>query len=482
MPFIIQKNSRVSLVQQVCSEVRRLILEGEWAAGKKLPSERELADLLAVSRPVIAAAFDQLSSEGYLESYAGSGTFVTRKLDESALAVWRAKDLDAAAGRPNATTPLAQEFAEEASSQAEPASITFLDRQIFVPPELKRSLEKALIANLRKASDSELGYQTDPRGDERLRTLLAEYLLRARHVQCSPQQILIVTGTSQALNIICKLHLNLGQRVVMENPGFQLARQIYKSNGAHVDVLPVDEHGLQTDRLADIDRENLKLVYVTPSHQMPLGSVLSLERRLELLSDAYKAGYMIIEDDFNGDFRYEARMVPSLQGIDNKGAVVYLGSFSKSLFPGLRLAYMVVPRRHLDAYKQCKRLMDTHSPFLEQAAVADLMESGAFEKHIHRMKQLYDARRKLLIEQIHSHFGDGARILGESAGLHVVARIDIGIDDEEFVARAAAADVAIETTSRHYVGAPPRGEFIFSYSAANEEQIVEGIRKLKSLM
>jgi GntR family transcriptional regulator / MocR family aminotransferase len=470
------------LVQQVCSEIRRLILEGEWPAGKKLPSERELAETLAVSRPTITQAFDQLSSEGYLESYSGSGTFVTRRLDESALAAWRAKDAHLPEVAPDMVTPLAGKLLEQLIPQAEPASVSFLDRQIFVPQELRRALEKAVVANLKNASIAELGYQTDARGLERLRAMLAEYLLRARHVQCSSQDILTVTGTSQALNIICKLYVNPGDRVIMENPGFQLARQIFETNGAKVDVLPVDEHGLKTEALENASKDRLKLVYVTPSHQMPLGSVLSLERRLALLSDAYKTGYLIVEDDFNGDFRYEGRMVPSLQGIDNQGAVIYLGSFSKALFPGLRLSYMVVPHQHVHAYRQCKRLMDTHSSFLEQAAVADLMESGGFEKHIHRMKQLYDARRKLLIEQLKNAFGDRVSVLGESAGLHVIARLDIGMTDDEFIARAAAADVAIETTARHYVGEHPRGEFILSYSAADEEQIVEGIAKLKSLV
>ncbi len=326
-----------------------------------------------------------------------------------------------------------------------------------------------------------LDYATAPMGYGPLRDAIATYLTQARAVQCHPDQILITNGTQQALSLATQLLVSPGDTVALEEPSYLSARRIFASQGANLYPIPVDREGMDVDTLAEATGP-VRLVYVTPSHQFPTGAVLSLSRRLSLLAWAQRQGALILEDDYDSEYRYGGRPIPALQGLGSGQSVIYLGTFSKVLFPSLRIGYMVLPPALVPIFSRAKWLADRQVPPLEQAVLADFIGEGHLERHIRRMRSLYDQRRQAMVTALQTHFGTRAAILGENAGLHMMVRFQTKIPDAELMAWAEQIGVGLISAAPQYLGESPGHEFIFSFTEMDEGAIANGIEKLATVL
>jgi GntR family transcriptional regulator/MocR family aminotransferase len=314
-----------------------------------------------------------------------------------------------------------------------------------------------------------------------LREAIARYLVQSRAVQCSADQILIVAGSQQALDLVTRILIDRGDQIALENPGYLGARQIFLAQGATLYPLPVDSSGVVVEALWKRLPE-IKLVYVTPSHQFPTGAVLSLSRRLDLLAWAELAGALIVEDDYDSEYRYGGRPIPALQGLDHRGLVLYIGTFSKVLFPSLRIGYLVVPPKLIEVFARAKWLSDRQSPLLEQYVLTDFINEGYLERHIRRMRSLYNQRRQKLVQALIDYFGERVTILGENAGMHLMVRLSTPLSDKAVISRAAAMGVGLVSARRYYLENECSGEFILGYADLREPEIEIGVQRLATAL
>lgn len=307
-----------------------------------------------------------------------------------------------------------------------------------------------------------------------LRMALAKYLGRSRAVRCDADQIVVVNGTQQALVLLANVLLDPGDRVALENPGYSGALDLARQYRARVLPIPVDRDGIRIEKLP---ARGARFVYVTPSHQFPTGVVLPLARRLELLRWAAATGTLIVEDDYDSEFRFGSRPVPALQGLDDAGCVAYIGTFSKTMFPSLRIGYVVLPRPLVHAVERAKWTLDRHTSLLDQHALAAFLNSGLHERHLRRMRKVYARRRTAMLAALQAEF-ESCEVLGDPAGLHLMVRIRTPLSDDEVVARAASQGVGVISASIYYAGDPPGGEFVLGYGQVPESDIRTGIRRL----
>jgi GntR family transcriptional regulator / MocR family aminotransferase len=301
------------------------------------------------------------------------------------------------------------------------------------------------------------------------------YVRLARGVHATVPQVFIVSGTQQALDLTARMLIDRGDRVVVEDPAYQAARQVFQGYGARVSPVPVDQDGLVVQKLP---KAAVRLAYVTPSHHFPLGGVLPRDRRLELLAWAERSGAYVLEDDYDSEFRYDAKPVEALQGLDQSGRVLYIGSFSKVLFPSLRIGYLIVPEELVPVVAAMKFLSDVMAPVFEQEVLADFLVAGHFERHIHRMRVLYASRRRVLLEALREAFGGRLEVFGAEAGLHVVVSLrGLGLDEvPALLARAAGAGVGVYSAAPYYQKAPQRAELILGYAGLSERELRAGVR------
>jgi GntR family transcriptional regulator / MocR family aminotransferase len=326
---------------------------------------------------------------------------------------------------------------------------------------------------LRRLAPAAFDYVERSAGDEGLRAEIANYVSRLRAVRCVPEQIIIVSGSQQGLDLSARLLIEPGDEVGFENPGYLGARHVFTSYGARLRPLSIDASGAV---VRGLDRKT-RLVYVTPSHQYPTGVSMSLARRLELIEWAKHSRAVIVEDDYCSEYRYSGPPLPSLQGRASGAAVIYLGTFSKVMFPGLRIGYIISPPSLVPLFKRAKWLADTQTPMLEQAALATFLAEGHMERHIRRMRRLYGLRREALLNSLWKHFGDGAHVIGDAAGMHAMVRFD----DTSVMRRALQNKVDLVSADRYYLTQSPGNEFIFGFSALPERAIQEGIKRLSSV-
>ena len=338
-----------------------------------------------------------------------------------------------------------------------------------------RVWNQLLLHHARKRNLGLLDSPANAAGFMPLREQLAAYLSRVRAVACQPEQVIVVNGSQQGIDLVARVLIDRGDDVCIEDPGYIGAQKSFEAMGANILPIPVDKQGISVDALKEHERARAgfspQLVYVTPSHQSPTGVVLSVPRRLELISWARRVGAYIVEDDYDSEYRYKGRPIPALAGLDHAGTVIYIGTLSKVLFPSLRLGYLVVPLDLAEVFTRAKWLADRHSPLLEQQVLADFIRLGHLERHIRKMRNLYEQKRKLVIEALKKHFRGAAAVLGDAAGINVVVRIPSELSDEELVARAKAAGIGISSTAHFYLGEAPRGEFQINYAHLNEETI-----------
>jgi GntR family transcriptional regulator/MocR family aminotransferase len=328
------------------------------------------------------------------------------------------------------------------------------------------------IQSLRELGPDALGYAEHAQGYQPLREEIATYVARSRAVNCSADEVIVVNGSQQGLDLCARLLLEPGDEVAIENPGYLGASRVFEACGARLRPVPVDREGMVCERLG----ETAKLAYVTPAHQFPTGAALSLRRRLELIGWARRRGAAIIEDDYDSEYRYSGAPMPALQGLASGVPIVYCGTFSKVMFPGLRVGYLVVPQSLVAAFTRAKWLADRHTAMHHQSALYHFMREGHLERHIRRMRRTYALRRSALMEALDRYFGDRASVSGEAAGMHAYVRFV----DPDVAVRAERNKVQLREAGAYFLGKAPADEYLLGFSTLPERSIREAIRRLAS--
>ncbi|MGL5873358.1 MAG: PLP-dependent aminotransferase family protein [Xenococcaceae cyanobacterium] len=477
----LDSNSSFPLHRQLYEELRQAILTGKLLPNQKIPSTRSLAKSLKISRTTVTQCYEQLISEGYLQTIVGSGTFVSSKLPDDLL---KSKPIEGDRKQTSLSIELST-YGFNLTKFNIPGK-TELNSQIsfrYGSPALDRfpfQIWRKLFSRHCGSNLDLLGYSSDLLGHQPLREALCNYLKTVRAVNCQPEQILITNGSQQAIDLVTRILVDSGDAIAIENPGYLGARRVFQTQAAKLLPIPVDESGLIVSKLFELPKP--KLVYITPSHQFPTGAVLSLSRRLELLNWAQQTNTIIIEDDYDSEFRYRSRPIPALQGLDRHNLVVYMGTFSKILFPSLRIGYLVLPEPLVKVFTSARWLIDRHTPAIEQQMLADFIAEGYLERHIRKMRNLYDRRRQTLVKALTKYLGERVEIFGENAGIHLMAKINSSLSDREIIEGATKLGVGLVSTKNYYLQDESKGEFLFGYSELNEEQIEEGIRRLVKII
>ena len=468
--MLIMFESGTALYRQVYSAFRSAILEGRLAANEPLPATRTLARELGVSRNVVITAYEQLVAEGYAETRPGAGTFV------------RSLPGLPPTERPEGPLPELSSYAERALA-AQPGHFydeaPLTDFRYGLPPAdppLRRAWRRALAAC---ALSVPLGYG-DTLGYLPLREVLATYVQRSRGVRCSAEHILVTSGSQQALDLVSRVLLEPGDTVLTEDPQYRGARQVFAAAGARLLAATVDTEGLKLPFPAP----KAKLAYVTPSHQFPSGAVMSLSRRLSLLAWAREQSAFILEDDYDSEYRYEGRPVPAIQSLDESGRVLYVGTFSKVLFPALRLGFLVLPPRLVEVFEAAKWLTDRHSGLTEQAALAQFITRGHFGRHLRRMRRQNGARRAALLQALDDCLGSRAHVQGVNAGVHVLVWLE-GVSAEglgPLLSAARRAGLGLYPVTPYYLHPPTAAGILFGYASLAEEEIRAGVRRFAEVL
>jgi GntR family transcriptional regulator/MocR family aminotransferase len=480
-PIHLDRRSRLPLQRQLYDQLRAGILAGRVSPSGRLPATRTLAADLAVSRNTVAAAFDQLLAEGYLEGRVGSGTFVAASIPDDLLRVSsvprRAETGPAPRlsrrGRMLASTSVSPSRTREALQPFQ-TGVPALD--VF-PRELWARLAARAV---RRSGPERMGY-ADPAGFAPLRRAVAEYLRAARGVRCSWEQVVITAGSQQALDLAARVLLDPGDTAWVEDPGYMGARGAFIAAGVRCAPVAVDAGGLSVDDGA-ARYPDARMAYCTPSRQYPMGVTMPLARRMALLAWARDRAAWIVEDDYDSEFRYAGRPLACLQGLDAAGRVIYTGTFSKVLFPALRLGYLVAPQGAVDAFVSARALADRHPPVLEQAIVADFIDSGHFARHVRRMRALYAERQAALVAAAARHLAGHVDIQPAEAGMHLLGWLPHGTDDLDASRKAAAAGVSVPALSQYVVRARPRPALLFGYAAYPLRRIREAVGKLSDAL
>jgi GntR family transcriptional regulator/MocR family aminotransferase len=481
-PIALADRTKTPMYRQLYDWFRRAIADGQMRPGQRVPSTRGLAAELKISRIPVLNAYEQLVAEGYLETFVGAGTCVARSIPDDALSP-----------PPKQARKGLQEIVEKRGPRRmsrRAAALTRVPAQSWLDnlgafrvslPALDHfpiGVWSKLVARHSRRPPRGIMAYGDAMGYPPFREAIAEYLGAVRGVRCEPSQILVTTGSQQALQISAQVLLDPKDRVWMEEPGYPGARQAFMGAGAQLIPVPVDRDGMN---VAEIIRQGrgARAVYVTPSHQYPMGMTMGATRRMLLLNWAVRSGAWIIEDDYDSEYRFGSRPIPSLQGLDTDGRVIYVGTFSKVMFPALRLGYVVVPKDLAPAFSAARDAADIFSSTLYQAVLTDFIREGHFARHIRRMRMLYMDRRRALVNAIQIQMEGTAEVIGAEAGMHLVALLPRGANDVAVSRKAAQMGISAMPLSTCYLTPPARGGLILGYGGANLHQIHDGIGKLR---
>ncbi|MDQ0473577.1 GntR family transcriptional regulator/MocR family aminotransferase [Labrys wisconsinensis] len=443
--------------RELYAAIRRLIEAGLAPSGAKLPTTRDLARRFGLSRAAAVAAFELLVAEGFAEARIGAGTFVARAVPRLPAAV----AADPPEHGPTAPLPCT-------------LGVAMGDARTL------RIFRGLLSRHLARPGPEHFGYG-DPRGGLALRRAIAAYLRSARGVRCDPSRIVITSGTQQGLDLVARAALGPDDAVWIEDPCYPMARAALANAGGRLVGVPVDAEGLDPG-LGEALCPGARAVYVTPSHQFPLGVTMTMRRRLALIDWARRAGAWIIEDDYDSEFRYAGPPLTALQGADDAGRVAYLGTFSKVLFPGLRVGYAVLPEPLLEAVLALRALTDRQPPTLVEAALADLLDEGHFAAHLRRARRRAEAGRDALIAGLREHAGAGLAATAPEQGLHLVAALPPRLPDRPLAAAAKAAGVGARALSPMFVDAPARQGLVLGFSGFSSEALRAAAAKLGALL
>ena len=481
LPMIaVDRRASQPLHRQIYNSFRAAILDGRLRPGQRIPSTRVFAFEMGVSRFPVLNAYAQLLAEGYLQSRVGAGTVVSGSLPEQLTS-------SGPMGARGTTTRVGPRLVSNRCS--------LLPRKEDLPwmalpgpfrvgqvafDQFPLHTWSALIARRSRNANGECFRYGDLMGHKALRQAIANYVGTARALRCEPEQVLIVNGSQQALEITTRVLLSPGDRVWIEDPAYRLARDIFTLNGCRPEAIAVDAEGL--DVPAGIRKcRKARAAFVTPSHQFPLGVTMSASRRLQLVEWAQNSGAWIIEDDYDSEYRYESLPIPSLHGLDSNSRVIYIGTFSKVLFPSLRLGYIVVPPDLIDRFVTMRRVMDLGPPTFYQQVLADFIDEGHFARHLRRMRVHYGGLRQVLVESLTNSLGDMAEVVGDAAGMHLTVMLQDKFRDEEIAWDGARQKLALWPISRAYMGQPRQG-LILGFGGITARETPSAVRRLRNLL
>jgi GntR family transcriptional regulator/MocR family aminotransferase len=474
-PFIALEPGSAPLYQQIHAAYRAAILDGRLQPGQRVPSTRALARELGISRLPVLNAFEQLLHEGYIEGRVGSGTYIASSI------------LDKAAGarsgrRAKLQAPPQTRVAAALGTEAD-ANAT--DRTNFgafrlSQPALDRfpikTWSRLVSRHARRMTVASMAYG-DPAGHLPFRDAIADYLRTARGVDCEAGQVVVVSGSQMALQLCARVLLTRGDTLCFEEPGYPGARDALRATGATLRPVPVDDDGLVVSALSR-GKQPACAVYVTPSHQYPLGVSMNVARRLALLEWAQRCDAWIIEDDYDSEYRYASRPLGSLQGMDRASRVIYVGTFSKVMFPALRIGYLVVPPALVDRFIVQRRALDLFSPTLYQLALTDFLREGHFARHLRRMRIVYRKRHDALVDAIHRRLAGTLTIVNADAGMHLTALLPPDIDDRAVVRCAASRSLNAIALSSCHAGRSGRSGLVLGFGGASEGELERAVELL----
>lgn len=483
----LEKHASPPLFRQLYTSLRAAILDGYLEGGLRLPSTRQLASALGISRNTVVSAFEQLIMEGYLDGKVGSGTFVAHVLPEELQQISQSENSRPAplpsAGTPPYLSAWGASLADRKSSTISGKSGRAFQPGIPAIEEFPYKLWSRLAAHTWRVIEREQLSYTDPLGYEPLRKTIADYVRMVRGMKCEPEQVIIMAGVQQTLALVSKMVLNPGDTACIEECCHPSVRQALIDAGARLVPIAVDQQGLSVERLVSDENDEkgegpARLVYVTPSHQCPLGVTMSPARRLALLQWAARSGSWIVEDDYDSEYRYDGRPLPALQGLDQVGNVLYMGTFSKVLFPALRLSYLVVPAASLDFFARGRAAQGRQAPLMEQVILTAFFNEGHFARHIRRMNTLYQERQALLIKAVRRKLGDELKIEPNSTGLHVMGWLRPDLDDRQVSKLAQEWGIDVPPLSAFAPGSKVRSGLVMGYACVNPSQIDAGVDQL----
>lgn len=465
-----------SLTHQLSVQLRALVLGGDLAVGERLPATRTLARELGVSRTTVVEVYEQLVAEGLLASRTGAGTCVSAALQHRP-ALDPVQLSAAPPCVPRLSAVMAEAigaFAGRISHQQPRTFVTSLPAYAEFPMAL---WSRKMGAHWRQERAAVLAYG-DAQGYFPLRRAISHQLGANRGIDCDPEQVFVVGGAQQAFQLIAHVLLDRGDKVWFENPGPIGLRNALVASGAHTVPVPVDEEGLDV-AAGNAMAADFRLAFCTPSHQQPTAVSMSLARRLMLLRAAERAGAMVVEDDYDGEFNYRGRPPPALKSLDTRGSVIYVGTFSKTLFPALRIGYIVVPSSLVAVFKQITQAFLQGNPSNLQAVVADFMDSGDFATHVRCMSALYAERHDMLCDLVDQELGDTLKISRPQSGMNTVAWLRPGLSEQAMVTAAAQQGVTLEGVGRYCLTPLKHAGVTFGFSGFSVDEITLGVQKLK---
>jgi len=477
----VDRKAPKALHRQIYDAYRTAIVDGRLHPGQRIPSTRVLASEIRVSRFPVLNAYAQLLAEGYFESRVGAGTVVSSSLPD------QVTSSTPTGARLGATRPGPRPVASRSSTLPLPGGFPWLrglgafgvGQVAFDQFPLR--VWSSLVARRCRNMNAKSFHYGDQMGFKTLRETIAGYLRTARSLHCDANQVMVVSGSQQALEISARVLLAPGSHVWVEEPGYRLAGEVFSLTGSRLVPVPVDQEGL--DVAAGISRfRKARAAFVTPSHQFPLGETMSASRRLQLLDWAQNTGSWIIEDDYDSEYRYESLPIASLQGLDANARVIYIGTFSKILFPSLRLGYLVIPSDLVDRFLVIRRAMDLGPPTFYQEVLADFISEGHFARHIRRMRVLYRERRSALVASISKELGSMVEVLGSEAGMHLAVTLPKRSRDVEIAERAARQNLWLWPLSPSYLGKVSRPGFILGFGSTAVAEIPRAVCKLRNLL
>lgn len=478
--IVINRDAPTALHRQIYERYRTAIAEGKLVPGQRIPSSRALASELGVSRFPVLNAYDQLLAEGYIESRVGAGMVVSSSISDQITSTQPAGAFQSLRSGPR---PVARRSSILPRFERPPwlRGLGALRVAQVASDQFPLHIWSKLVARRCRSMDAKSFHYGDQLGSEVIREAIASYLRTARSLRCQAEQIMLVSGSQQALEITARVLLDPGSRVWIEEPGYRMAGDVLMLAGCRLIPVPVDREGL--DVAAGIKLcSKARAAFVTPSHQFPLGVTMSASRRLRLLDWAQSSGSWIIEDDYDSEYRYQSMPIAALQGLDANARVIYIGTFSKVLFPSLRLGYVVIPLDLVDRFRTIRCAMDLGPPSFYQDVIADFMNEGHFARHIRRMRVLYRERRSSLAENIQEELGDTIEMLGDEAGMHLTVRLRSRTRDLEVAERAARQNLWIWPLSSAYMNKALQQGFILGFGSTPIAEIPGAVRKLRNLL
>lgn len=465
------------LFRQVYRGMRQAILGGALGAGEQLPSTRDLAEQLGISRTVVVLAYEHLLAEGFITGRGGSGTYVSDGLAGNVAAGARKRARLRLSRFGNAVTESSMATVDTPLQRPVAPRYNFMYARSDLETFPFAMWRRMLLRQARKGSTRQFDYGS-ALGNADLRVAISAHLRRSRAVVCDPSEVIVVNGSQQALDLVMRVLVDPGDPVAIEDPHYDGVREALRATGARLRPVPVDREGLDPARIPD----DAGMVFVTPSHQFPTGAILSLDRRLALLKWARRRNAVIVEDDYDGEFHYDGRPLESLQGLDREGRIVYIGTFSRTVFPSLRIGYLIAPASLVPALTAAKWLSDLHSASLEQQTLAEFIAGGMYERHLRRLRRRNTARRTALLDVVHKYLGDRVEVTGEGAGAHVALWPKEQVSEEGVIEAAAKRGVGIYGISHCFLRRPSRPGFLLGYARLTEREIREGVRLLGEVL